>query len=395
MIPAVRSAIGTIVEALPEPLSLALRPTRYRYDRRARPAPIPVPVQPVKLLIGRANFAAQGHWFARAAEQLPDVGAVSMHVLGPNAKYGFPSDVAVPPDVFQHSPHWRREQFAIVSKNFTHVIIESGRPLFGKLFDHDVVREIKALRDEGVSVALLAHGSEMRRPSRHMLIDEWSPFADGRWPETQSLEKLVDHFQTVIARAGVPVFVTTPELLLDWSPSTLLPLVVDAARWKTPTAPLTSARPRVVHVPSSPYVKGTPLIEPTMIALHQEGVVEYREVHGLQHEEMPGVIGASDILLEQFRTGTYSVAAIEAMAAGRLVVVHLHEQVRQAVRQAAGLEIPIVSATPATLERVLRDVVARPEHYRAIAAQGPAFVAAVHNGRLSAAALAPFLGRGE
>ena len=42
---------------------------------------------------------------------------------------------------------------------------------------------------------------------------------------------------------------------------------------------------------------------------------------------------------------------------------------------------------------VLRDIVARPDHYRAVAAQGPAFAAAVHDGRLSAAALAGFLGR--
>jgi len=63
------------------------------------------------------------------------------------------------------------------------------------------------------------------------------------------------------------------------------------------------------------------------------------------------------------------------------------------VRDASGLEIPIVSATPATLEGVLRDIVARPDHYRAVAAQGPAFAATMHDGSRSAAALAGFLGR--
>jgi hypothetical protein len=240
-------------------------------------------------------------------------------------------------------------------------------------------------------VGLISHGSDLRDPDRHAAIDEWSPFRDGTWSREPEYRALTAKHRALLASTGAPLFVSTPELLLDW-PSTLLPLVVEQARWATDAPVLIEPRPRVVHVPSSPYVKGTPLIEPTMTRLHDQGLVDYRQLQGVPHAEMPGVIGASDIVLEQFRTGTYSVAAVEALAAGRLVIVHLHEQVRQAVRDLAGTEIPIVSATPATLEAVLRDVVARPEHYRAIAAQGPAFAAAVHDGRLSATALAGFLG---
>jgi hypothetical protein len=88
----------------------------------------------------------------------------------------------------------------------------------------------------------------------------------------------------------------------------------------------------------------------------------------------------------------YSVTAVEAMAAGRLVVGHVHDQVRDHVRGVTGLDVPVVEATPATLDEVLRDVTARRDHYRQIAGRGPAFVAAVHDGALSARVLAPFLG---
>jgi len=305
---------------------------------------------------------------------------------------GFAVDSVVPLNVYRFSRRWQRRQFDSVTRQFTHVLLEAARPLFGSLFDDDLVAEVAALRERGLEVGLISHGSDLRDPDRHAAIDEWSPFRTGEWELEAEYRRQSIRHRTLLESTGAPLFVSTPELLLDWSPATLLPVIVDQGRWRTDTEPLVSARPRVVHVPSSPFVKGTALIEPVITRLHDEGLVDYRQVEGVPFAQMPALIADSDIVLEQFRVGTYSVAAVEAMAAGRLVVAHVHEQVRQAVRDASGREVPIVSATPATLDQVLRDVVARPQHYRRIAAEGPAFAAAVHDGRLSAKALAPFLG---
>lgn len=382
---------GALVEALPEPLSLAARPARYRYDPATRPAPLPVPDAPVRLLIGRANFAAQGYRIARAAEGIGGVGAVCIHVQTANRKYAFPSDVSVPAEIYQHSAHWRRETFRIVTRSFTHVILEAGRPLFGKLFDNDPLSEIQALRAAGVVVGLAAYGSEIRLPSRHRQIDRWSPFHDEGWPDIPVLEAAALRFRELASTSGAPVFLATPDELLDWPDGIWLPVGIDPGRWTSAAPLLERRRPVVVHAPTNPIIKGTNLIEPVLERLADDGVIEYRRIQGVPSEEMPTVIGGADVVLDQFRIGTYSVASVEGMAAGRLVVAHLHEQVRQAVRDRYDREIPIAAATPAELETLLRDVVSRREHYRALAAEGPRFADDVHDGRAMAEALRPFL----
>src|SRR5690606_26671255 len=100
----------------------------------------------------------------------------------------------------------------------------------------------------------------------------------------------------------------------------------------------------------------------------------------------------ADVVLDQFRIGNYGVAACEAMAAGRLVVSHVTAQVRDHVRASSGKGRPVVEATPDTIEAVLRDVVARREHFRAEAARGPGSVADLPDGATAARVLAPFLG---
>ncbi len=391
MISALRATARRTVEALPEPLSLAFRPRRFRYSMAERPRALPLGDAPVRLVIGNANFAAQGFHFARAAERLQGVSAANVHLLGPTRMYGFPADYTVPANVYQHSTHWRREHFDDVRSHATHVIIESGIPWFGSLFEHDVEAEIDALREAGVSVALLAHGSELRLPSRHVQIDEWSPYAPGRWPDTEVLEEGALRFREILRATGAPLFVTTQEMLLDWPAATWLPLAVPSERWLNDRPVLERSRPIVVHAPTNPYLKNTALVEPALHRLHDEGVIEYRRLPIVTTDEMPALIAQADIVLDQFGAGCYSVASIEAMASGRLTVAHVHEQVRQTVRDRLGLEVPVVSAHPGNLEELLRAVVADPAPYRAIAARGLGFARAAHDGAATSRALEGFL----
>ena len=78
---------------------------------------------------------------------------------------------------------------------------------------------------------------------------------------------------------------------------------------------------------------------------------------------MPEVYGTADIVLDQFALGIYGVAACEALVAGRVVVSHVAEFTRDAVRERTGLELPIVEARADRLESVLRIVVAERERY--------------------------------
>lgn len=376
---------------LPESVTARTGPETARYDPRDVPAPVVAPQTPVRLLIGPRNFARQGYEWARAAERLPGVGAVAMQ-SGDNGGLDFPVDYRVSAPIYTNSRRWGVAQRDAVASGFTHVLIEAASSLFGAASDKVVMREVEALRGAGVQVGFVCHGTDIRLPSRHAQLDEWSPFRDVSADWVARLESRARFNQGILDRAGAPVFVSTPEMLLDRPGATWLPIVVDPAPWRTASHLLEREVPVVLHAPTNPQVKGTALIEPVLEALDREGAVSYRRVVRVPSAEMPGLYAESDVVLEQFALGMYSVTAVEAMAAGRLVIGHVHAQVREHVREVTGLDVPVVEATPATLEAVLRDVVARRDHYRQIAARGPAFAAAVHDGALSARVLTPFLG---
>ncbi|MEN9620530.1 MAG: hypothetical protein RL499_723, partial [Actinomycetota bacterium] len=99
----------------------------------------------------------------------------------------------------------------------------------------------------------------------------------------------------------------------------------------------------------------------------------------------------ADIVLDQFRIGTYGVAAIEAMASGRYVISNVGDYVRAEAERQLGEPVPIIEATAATLEQVLRDVVANPEAYRPLVDRGPAFARRYHDGRRAAEVLSEWL----
>lgn len=93
-------------------------------------------------------------------------------------------------------------------------------------------------------------------------------------------------------------------------------------------------------------------------------------------------------MIDQLLTGSYGVAAVEALAAGRLVVGNVHPDVRDRIAD----DVPIIDATPDTLESVLKDVLDDSEKYLEIAARGPEFVRKWHDGRAASAALGRHLG---
>lgn len=384
----VQRAGGKALQLLPERVQRRLNPSFFGFTSSDVPEPPQSPDARTRLYIAPVNFAGQGYEWARAAERLDDVGALSMQYVSPG-DFGFPSDNRVPVNVFLKSSEWQRAQFAAVSQ-FTHVLVEAERPIFGALFNKDVEREVTALRDAGVNVAMLSHGSDLRLPSRHKTIDRWSPFHDD-WSLVPVLEEQSRKHHALLEKLGAPVFVSTPDLLLDWPDATWLPLSLNAAPWTNDDTILERDVPVVVHAPSSARIKGTHLVEPTLQKMDAAELISYRRVEGVPASQIPALYREADIVIEQFRVGTYSRAAVEAMAAGRIVIAHLHDQVRNVVTDVMGVEPPVVEATPDTLESVLRDIVSNRDTYREIGARGPEFVSHAHDGRMSAEALRPFL----
>lgn len=350
-----------------------------------RPAPTAAPATPIRVYIGPTNYAGQGFRWARALEASDArIGARSMAVTLPGG-FNFPTDTAVPVAVYNVSRRWQRAEWDAVMR-FTHVLFEAERPLFGRLLGRDVAREAEKLASSGVSIAYLGHGTDVRSPRRHRELTEWSYFSDDP-AQTAVLQRDAERNLALLAATDAPTFVSTPDLLSDVPGSHWCPVVVDLEAWTPGPPPLSGPQPVVAHIPSAGATKGTHLVAPVMQELESRGRLRYDSVSGIASADMPERIGHADIVLDQFRVGSYGAAACEAMAAGRIVVGHVLPEVRATVHELTGLELPIVEATPPTLATVIDALLDNPERSRSLAAQGRAFVEQVHSGSASALAL--------
>lgn len=387
-------AVDAVANRFPTTLGDTFDRAVHGYRAADRQPPPPVPDTPVRLFVGPTNYAGQGTAFARViAAADPRVGAVTMAPVSPGG-FAYPVDQGVPVAVYAGSRLWQAAQRAYLCE-FTHVLMESGRPLFSRFDPAITGPEADYLLDAGVRVALLFHGSDIRLPSRHLAATPWSPFTDPNAPPTPGYEQAAAAHRMIadqLHARGVEVFVTTPDLLLDVSYARWCPVVVDPARWATDAPVLERTVPVVLHAPSKARIKGTDLVEPQLRALAEQGLIDYRRVEGVPWEQMPALIQGADVVIDQFRIGNYGVAACEAMAAGRLVLSHVTDQVRGHVQNACGLDLPILETPANELSDRLCAVLADRAAARALALRGPAFVRALHDGRRSAEVLASFVG---
>jgi glycosyltransferase involved in cell wall biosynthesis len=362
-------------DELPAYPSLVERP--YRVDRGGR----------LLLGIGPANMAGQGWAWAKAAERaFPTLDTeVFMTMRG---AMSFTSDVQIDTDDFASSLRWQLRWSTRVRTEMTHVLMEAGRPVMGTLNGRTFAGDVEPLRAAGITVGLIFHGSEIRDPRLHAERYPWSPFRDPDDELTARLQRQIAEMAPLVAAFDGPKFYSTPDLLDDVPDGIWLPVVVDLDVWQPAAEPLQRERPLVVHAPSRRALKGTQLIEPVLEPLVDRGLIEYRRIEDVPYAEMPALIKSADIVLDHFGIGNYGVVTCEAMATGRVSISHIHDRVRARVPE----PIPTIEATPDTLAAVIEKVLDDRDAARETAAEGPAFVRRWHDGRRSAAALAPFLG---
>ncbi len=349
--------------------------------------------------IGPANMAGQAWAWAKAVEaNVPGVRTQVM-VVDRDLPLLFPADEVVPVATYRRDPAWGQAFESRALAEWTHALLEAGRPLFGVRHGGDFSGDAEVMRRVGIRVGLLLHGSEARNPARHATTTPWSPFTDPDEELTARLQRQFDalapKFVEFAASGAGPVFVSTPDLLDDVEGSIWLPVCVDAAVWRSDREVGTGERPVVLHAPSRASLKGSARADETAQALADAGVIDYRRVEGVPPEEMPALVADADIVLDQFALGSYGVMAVQGMAAGRAVIGHVTERVRGVADAAARAEgagpLPIVEASPDTLADELRRLAADRDALRAAAHAGREFAGAVHDGRLSARVLAEHL----
>lgn len=385
--------VGRALRLIPESVRGRVLPGAFRFDPSQRPeVPVARPA-PTRLLIAPVNYAGQGMQWARALrEHAAGTWAMNMVVRTPR-DFRHPADLTIPLGFYAASTRWQKAAFASVAAGFSHVMIEAEKQPFGAVLDETTTQQARRLRRHGVGVVMLCHGTDVRSPRRHMATEPYSPFRDAMKREAVAFERIAAANRRTLDEIAAPVLVSTPGLLDDVPDAQWLPVVVDVEAWRSDAPVGAGARLVVAHAPSNSAVKGSDVVDRVLGGLERAGLVEYRRLTGIPYNEMPLAYRDADVVVDQLRLGDYGVAACEAMAAGRLVVGHVSARVREYVRAAAGVELPILEADPSSLEEVMRDLAA--DHARAakLAAGGVAFAQRVHDGRMSAAVLSKALAR--
>lgn len=383
--------MGRVLRLIPESVLGRILPGELRFNPASRPAPPSAPDTPIRLYIAPVNYAGQGWHWARAAElNLDGVGAVNM-VAQMAADFSHPADNVVPVGFYAASKRWQREQFDAIASGFTHVLVEAEKRPFGAVLDETLTQQVNRLLSDGVKVAMVCHGSDIRLPSAHAMRHPESPFRDSMGRFASAYEKVARENRRVLDELALPIFVSTPDLVIDVPAATWLPVVVDPSLWASDASVLERRIPVVAHAPSRGPMKGSDMIDPILQGLEAEGLIEYRRVEKVPFSEMPAVYRDADVVLDQFRIADYGVAACEAMAAGRVVVANVSEHARRRVREISGMELPIIQAGPDNVGDVLRHIVAERDEARRFAARGVDLASTLHDGRIAARALGEFL----
>ena len=83
----------------------------------------------------------------------------------------------------------------------------------------------------------------------------------------------------------------------------------------------------------------------------------------VSHARLPEVIGAADVVIDEIGPDDYGITAVAGLAAGRVVLGMVSEDVREHVRRTTDLELPITQVDPDTVREVvlsLRDLLLAP-----------------------------------
>lgn len=132
-------------------------------------------------------------------------------------------------------------------------------------------------------------------------------------------------------------------------------------------------------------IKSSHLYLPLVKKLQEQGVLlELLEPTGIPNKEVRFFQAQSDIFLDMLTYGWYGANAREAMMLGKPVICYIRPEWLESVRQEMpdyAAELPIVSATPDTVEGILRDLIASPEKRREIGLRSREFSMKWHSAK--------------
>lgn len=245
------------------------------------------------------------------------------------------------------------------------------------------MRDLALLRRRGVALFVTFQGDDVRQADVCRPRFDWAP---ARELEPTSIELGMDRARRTVARRferyADRIYYLNPDLAYVLPPgSRFVPYAhVDPREWRPEPRP-PNPRPLVVHAPTARTIKGTHHLLAAADALRAEGVdFDLELVEGRTQAEARQVYARADLLVDQLMLGWYGGLAVESLALGVPVIAHVRTADLEHVPRAFARELPIIDATPASIQDVLRTwLVERRGELPEVGRRGRAFVERWHD----------------
>jgi hypothetical protein len=222
------------------------------------------------------------------------------------------------------------------------------------------LRDLPLLKAAGKKVFVTYQGDDARQGDSLHTHFEVNPLSgvDHRYytPASDRRKRsAIAHFDRYADR----IYALNPDLLHVLPPrATFLPYAsVDPRDWVPAAPPGLPGRPLVVaHAPTHRGVKGTEAILSACRALTDEGVsFELDVIEGVTRAEARARYERADLLVDQLLVGWYGGVAVEVMALGRPTIAFIRDRDLSFVPSEMRVELPVITATEATITEVLRE----------------------------------------
>ncbi|QQE80316.1 glycosyltransferase [Alicyclobacillus sp. SO9] len=158
----------------------------------------------------------------------------------------------------------------------------------------------------------------------------------------------------------------------------ILPLALNTSDLAPAYPDMTKQKPLLVHAPTNDEFKGTKYVEAAIAALQTRHQFDYQRIEKMDHKTAMSWYSKADVVIDQLLCGTYGLLSVEAMAMGKPVVTYIREELKPTYPG----QLPIVSASPDTLESTLEDLILHPKKRRILGQQGRHYVEKYHDVRV-------------
>ena len=265
--------------------------------------------------------------------------------------------------------------------------------VFDDLPHHNVspFLDLKIARFLGRKIFMTLQGCDARLAAQSNRRNDYTPCAEGKCSAYANCVSTVDAQRQTMIDSVLPlcdrVFYLNPELGHYVPDATFMPYTIVDIDAIDVEAPSRRERPRIIHAPSDPNIKGTPLILEALDRLKSRFDFDLVLVDGKPHHEAMEIYKSADLVIDQVFAGWYGGFAVEVMAMGKPVAAAIRQADLKFIPSEMREQIPVLSVDPSSLTEDLAKILERRNEWDQIGLAGRQYVERWHHPRRIAKAM--------